>query len=814
MKPTSWLKSWWNRATNLNTAGFKAVFRVSLSLIIFGISFYASSRVLYAADSDYGLKLYFTASAADPTGQNFFGAASRGVVSSQRDFVGFRFTAPRDMTISTVKLYVADEESSAVSNFRVYITGGGLTPAFTAFTDGSLGQTDTLAYGNFSDNITDGTWISISMSSGTASLSAGQSYSILFTTPLGGVVSGTEYSFGGPSPWDANNRYWSVSGGSTCVSDSALDALITTDGGDNWAAVNNIAPPFVIVDSLGGTHGQAYTHFQNQAFASTVRLGQTFTPDKDMYVTAISARVNTSATIPNGDLMYVIVKDPGGAGQALLSSGTFVNSGGLDTALVWKTVSFPAMLLNAGTKYRLYLEHPFTSNGGSYNWSSVYSNLTNYDYNANFGGSSNLSENTSAGSNPFVETNWSAGGTGSTTNDRSFYLTIDQTAPTAAITLPASGAWRSSLTQIQGTARDTYYLSGGSIAIRNIQAGKYWDGSNYNSTTIVWFSTPIASSVADETVNWYYSFANWEHDTQYTIYFKARDMAENFQPQTSLSYIYDNSSADMASRVTLPNPADSTRKDPQGRLWYNSLATISGTANDNLGSDRGQIDYIDYLVTRLNPALGADIYFNGSGWQPTEPSWPTADPVPVNADNTTWNKTGLGAIWGAGSGSSFTVTARMTDKAAPSANRETLLVGVTFYWDIVVPTATISSPSGSSGSNGRVGSSLGGFGGYYDEHSGVSLIEYRLFDKTDNKYWDGTGWFVGDGDSVEWPNASLWSSSWTVENAPTFGAGEDGDTIIMAIRAKDYAGSYQTDFTDGLSSNTFRVDLTPPNAAG
>ncbi|MHB9154302.1 MAG: RHS repeat domain-containing protein, partial [Endomicrobiales bacterium] len=798
----------------LKGKGFGKVFPVLLAA--FSILLFATSPI--PADYDWGNKVPILTSVVD-NGQNatvnMTKTANLGIGGSDPlNCVAVRFKAKTTATLSGIKFYVGDASASNLTDFRIYLSSAqadGTTPDMIGpgGTDGSLAQTGAMAYGDLSNAAVNnsGSWLTVNFSAGSATLIGGEVYWVVISSlPAASSDEAYVQSVQGPAGYQPS-LFWPTWGSESGVTDTQQMAFRSNDGGATWTQTD-LTPCMVFIPTSGTNWGNPYEETNNRTVNSTSKLGQVFNVTSQMGMAKITVRVLRTATVPDAPLLAVLFNRDT---NTVLSTATFLTGDiGISYDQAGAVFSPPVILSPNTNGYRLYFTAPGITNGGSFSLQTVTGNETGYDAAASFMGLTGQAQSTTG--DPVLDGVWADLST-TLPYDCMHWFTVDTTPPSAGITLPAASSWRSSLASISGTAQDNYYLSGGSIAIRNQQTGKYWDGGGYNSTSESWFWIPITSPGIGLQADWGYSFSKWSPDTRYLIKFIPQDMVRSTGTALSIEFVFDNSSTDMASRVTLPNSGDATRKDAQGRLWYNSLATISGTADDNLGSDRGQIDYVDYLVKRLNPALG-DPFFNGSGWQPTEPTWPTADPVPINADNVVWNKGGLGSIWGGESvsGSSFTVTARITDKAVPAANRETVLISTTFYWDVTVPTSSITSPTGSSGAPGRTGVALNGYGGYYDGHSGISKVEYRLYDLTDNKYWDGSGWWSGTGEAVEWPDASVWASSWTITNAPTFTSGEDGDRIIFVSRAKDISGNYQTDFTDGVSSRTFVVDMTAPNA--
>src|SRR5262249_40472740 len=106
-------------------------------------------------------------------------------------------------------------------------------------------------------------------------------------------------------------------------------------------------------------------------------------------------------------------------------------------------------------------------------------------------------------------------------------------------------------------------------------------------------------------------------------------------------------------------------------------------------------------------------------------------------------------------GSSYYIACRAADRVTdasnnPDPNYEVTRTTITFYWDVTVPTATVTGATttaglvsfGSSLPPPRSSSLASGatfYGGYYDGYSGISTGTLRVFilDQTDNKFWNG-----------------------------------------------------------------------------
>ena len=141
------------------------------------------------------------------------------------------------------------------------------------------------------------------------------------------------------------------------------------------------------------------------------------------------------------------------------------------------------------------------------------------------------------------------------------------------------------------------------------------------------------------------------------------------------------------------------------------------------------------------------------------------------------------------SGSSFTITVTARDRARDANNALqshefdwTTVSSHRFWWDVVKPTTSISSPV-HLGTLGQGATTF--YGGYYDAHSGVNRVEYQLQRQSDGAFWlGGTNWGA---QPANWPDAQLWASSWTV-TSPAFSFSDSGISYVMYTRPCDNGG--------------------------
>ena len=206
----------------------------------------------------------------------------------------------------------------------------------------------------------------------------------------------------------------------------------------------------------------------------------------------------------------------------------------------------------------------------------------------------------------------------------------DITAPNSTITVPTSSGNYNTLTNITGTATDTYSgVSTVIITIYNSTNSKYWSGTAWEAS---------ASNLAvTGTTAWYKTsgLPTWSSGKTYIINSTTTDRAGNNQTAVhSHTFIYDTNAP--TGNITMP----------RNNTWYNAMANITGTASDTGNSGVAQVRISIYNSTGVK-------YYTGTAWSGSL-SWITA------TGTTSWYKNSVPS-WT--NGSTYIVNLSVMDNA-------------------------------------------------------------------------------------------------------------------------------------------------------
>src|SRR3989339_611103 len=658
---------------------------------------------------------------------------------------------------------------------------------------------------------------------------AGKSYHIVIERPVGGSARPTwnivnEMGFDGnddqPDDADRQSYYYN-----------------TTD----WVATDNSHPLFVLyfdTGTMGDTYNQLTTDVHTQITGNSVlsyyrHPGMRFDVGEgnNRTVNEISAVVRkyNPSTAVLGNVDYHIYKDDFSFSNLITSGTLVINADAANSLWTRKTVQVTdkytglskGVKLDDASKYYIVL---FCSVNTSYSDASYWQLGAMQTVPAGL-----LNDNTAggqifcAGYDPYGSTAW----TSYVDSDHSLFFNVDQTTPAALVAYPLNNAGYNlgNLGVISGTCADVPAVADGPVSgIKTMQVslkdqgGFFWNGTDFIDNAGV--DLPLNVTLSPATTAWWYTgisvsdFLNY--DTQrYTLrryVVDDADLTPSWGGDVQFWFDKDKPSSVVSS--------------PDGvQMWYSpaSIATIRGTAKDpgcGLNANSARVS-----AKRISD----DMYWGGGSWLAGYRDRATVHSAAINNQIVTWtydttNATGDGLDWGV-SGSSFVVSCKVSDKSGLAGD---LSVGNTFWWDQTAPTAAVISPQditlGDAGL-AKSNQNLAAYGQYFDRHSGLDgsngSLEYRLYNKTQGEYYKSGAWSAGTEPAI-WPsnltdtNLKIWQSSWTLSLTGALRAAtgvNEGDDILLVIRAKDKSGNLQTDFTEGFSSNTFKVDRTNPDSS-
>ena len=241
------------------------------------------------------------------------------------------------------------------------------------------------------------------------------------------------------------------------------------------------------------------------------------------------------------------------------------------------------------------------------------------------------------------------------------------------------------------------------VSIKNNNNTTYWNGSTWSTNEVY--------NDATGTGTWTYGNPGWVSGNTYVLTPKSYDNASNVETPAdrvpaSWSFTFDNI-----------GPTSNTTFPTNGAA-LSSISAISGAASD-LTSDISMVEVNIKNTTTTK-------YWTGSTWVVVENNWPDATGT---ANWSTWwyNITSFDE------GNSYLIKTRATDVIN---NIETSGVLISFIYDTVKPTATITLPT-----NGAIAKSLPTISGIaVDNASGVKLVKLSIKNVTNTLYYTDTSW--------------------------------------------------------------------------
>ncbi|MEX2237495.1 MAG: Ig-like domain-containing protein [Dehalococcoidia bacterium] len=195
----------------------------------------------------------------------------------------------------------------------------------------------------------------------------------------------------------------------------------------------------------------------------------------------------------------------------------------------------------------------------------------------------NVSSALSSGANSIMaKATDAAGNTGAASAPLS--VTVDTTAPTSAITFPAGGGLYDAAGYTAGCAPGTDELCGTSdtgggsdiqgveFSLRRESDGKYWDGTDFTSTSEIFLAV-------SGTTSWTIDL-NRPGDGGYTLKTRARDVAGNLESTAAATFTIDTSSPAAPSTPDLTATTD-TGSSNTDDITQDDTPSFRGTAEPN-----------------------------------------------------------------------------------------------------------------------------------------------------------------------------------------------------------------------------------------
>ncbi|MEK7382131.1 MAG: hypothetical protein AAB262_02480, partial [Elusimicrobiota bacterium] len=329
-------------------------------------------------------------------------------------------------------------------------------------------------------------------------------------------------------------------------------------------------------------------------------------------------------------------------------------------------------------------------------------------------------------------------------NGSSVTFTVDQTAPTAAITAPAADVQLNAWTSVTGSADDPNYATGSGIAGgANVQVQVsylldpdtyYYDGGvTFSSTTSSRWNSPTWSALGLSSGTWNFAPAGFTtartSDKNYTV--KAR-VQDNARPTPNPSDLTANIVARFNVIFDTTPPAAVVQMPDEG-AFYEKLLVASGTVNaDSAGIDGTNASRVNLEIRdSMGDGFGAgDQYWNGAAFTTTVDV--TTATVTGGPNGTLyWEYTAAVPY----QNRQYRITAKSYDRAG---NIETALSSAAFTFNRQAPTTALSLPAESA--SGRYSALPTISGTASDSGSGalgIKEVHLRVRNNTENGWWNG-----------------------------------------------------------------------------
>jgi len=335
--------------------------------------------------------------------------------------------------------------------------------------------------------------------------------------------------------------------------------------------------------------------------------------------------------------------------------------------------------------------------------------------------------------------------------------------PLSGITKPKEGNyynWQSNgLLAIEGTSKYTAEVE---IRIQRQTDLMCWDESAdvwKSSTTFQWNVISGLDRTGD-TWSLVISTTAWTDGVSYKVTSRGYDATMGYEADWDIK-------AETNKNFTIDATAPQTQVSaPQNGAYIRELPEITGPATDT-GAGIRQV-----LITFKDATTNKYWDVPSSTWT-SSVVWST-----TTYSGGTWSFTNIPTLTHA---HQYQVQPKATDDINEGLGSFNEFIGnqVSFTYDIVAPTAVITSPTDAS-----YPSQLSMIKGTQADEFVINKVFLEIKNKNTTTYWDG-GWYT----SEKWAEVNVWPSSWTYTNVPSW---TNAVSYEMKAKAWDGAGSTST----------------------
>src|ERR1019366_9314376 len=332
--------------------------------------------------------------------------------------------------------------------------------------------------------------------------------------------------------------------------------------------------------------------------------------------------------------------------------------------------------------------------------------------------------------------------------------------------------------------------------------------SYYNGLS--WVSGGTSFPAQGTVANWSFNNASlsFVNDHQYQLTAVATDNSA-VTATTNFTFVYDVQKP--TSSITSPLP---------GYLTTTPLTTISGKANDQIGSPTNPSGIFASSVAVAIQQVGGN-WWNGASFAAANPIYSTASFV--GAPSGTWSYSVPVALQNAlVSGTTYFIVSRSTDNAANTEFGATAGaipggVGITIIYDTATPTAVFTVPNYGALPAAKAFNTIGTVSGTASADVGVQSVQVAILKLGAPSLWfDGTN-FTKPVTNIPYFLNATGTTNWTYPGSASLltalqSSGDHAQYVFVAS-ATALSGLTQSVFAVGTSSFTLTYDKTAPTAS-
>ncbi|MEO0224000.1 MAG: hypothetical protein ABIL76_02770, partial [candidate division WOR-3 bacterium] len=397
---------------------------------------------------------------------------------------------------------------------------------------------------------------------------------------------------------------------------------------------------------------------------------------------------------------------------------------------------------------------------------------------------------------------------------------IDTSSPTSDLTVPQNNQWYSSLSLIQGTARDgpeigsIQKLNFVQVAIRRLSDGKYWNWPGWTADTPQWdYQSTPPTPINQYYTSWSKNFSdsNWGmvSGSSFTVWSRAADLrrptnlVEEVTPPTGgNTFFWDVTPP--TSTIIFPQHLGVSGLTP---LFYGTYFDAHSGIGPTIG---GTVKVKLYAKTGVN----AGKWYYAGDWRSIPPSNDELPSASIWPSSWSW-QVPAGVLE---SGAEYVLVSIAKDRAIPGNYQTEFIVGVSsvaFTVDAMEPDSFISVPA-TPFRNQLV--QISGTASDQPQASQINRIEIEIVYPVEEDgsgspqyVWNGNNWIAYTGPFSTYVVVQGGYPSW-VYNVPVSINWQQGVRYKITCRAVDNVGNVETSLNLGDEIRVFKYDVSWPTS--